>query len=138
MTSVDACGVTFVSKHNDLPLLTGVLNLEIGCFLVLRKLVFVSFCVVVWVLFSVFSIFCITSLVSATPRNHLEIGFASPKMTVIFFFLYQELYGSIHLRVITDMKFILYVKDYDMWSLNMPLSLTCFHALKLSNIVTKS
>ena len=31
---------------------------------------FVSFCVVVWVLFSVFSIFCITSLVSATPRNH--------------------------------------------------------------------
>ena len=41
-----------------------------GCFLVLRKLLFVSFCVVVWVLFSVFSIFCITSLVSATPRNH--------------------------------------------------------------------
>ena len=43
---------------------------ERGCFLVLRKLLFVSFCVVVWVLFSVFSIFCITSLVSATPRNH--------------------------------------------------------------------
>ena len=42
----------------------------LGCFLVLRKLLFVSFCVVVWVLFSVFSIFCITSLVSATPRNH--------------------------------------------------------------------
>ena len=42
----------------------------IGCFLVLRKLLLVSFCVVVWVLFSVFSIFCITSLVSATPRNH--------------------------------------------------------------------
>ena len=41
-----------------------------GCFLVLRTLLFVSFCVVVWVLFSVFSIFCITSLVSATPRNH--------------------------------------------------------------------
>ena len=41
-----------------------------GCFLVLRKLLLVSFCVVVWVLFSVFSIFCITSLVSATPRNH--------------------------------------------------------------------
>ena len=45
---------------------------ENGCFLVLRKLLFVSFCVVVWVLFSVFSIFCITSLVSATPRNHPE------------------------------------------------------------------
>ena len=41
-----------------------------GCFLVLQKLLLVSFCVVVWVLFSVFSIFCITSLVSATPRNH--------------------------------------------------------------------
>ena len=41
-----------------------------GCFLVLRKLLSVRFCVVVWVLFSVFSIFCITSLVSATPRNH--------------------------------------------------------------------
>ena len=41
-----------------------------GCFLVLRKLLLVSFCVVVWVLFSVFSIFCITSLVSVTPRNH--------------------------------------------------------------------
>ena len=68
MTSVDACGVTFVSKHNDLPLLTGVLN--------------------------------------------LEIGFASPKMTVTFF-LYQELYGNIHLRVIIDTIFILYVKDYD-------------------------
>ena len=93
MTSVDACGVTFVSKHNYLPLLTGVLK---------------------W-----------------------QIGFASPKITVSFFG-YQELYGSIHLRVITDMKFILYVKDYDMWSLNMPLSLTCFHALKLWNIVTKS
>ena len=49
---------------------------ELGCFLVLRKLLFVSFCVVVWVLFSVFSIFCITSLVSATPRNHRElVGF---------------------------------------------------------------
>ena len=45
-----------------------------GCFLVLRKLLFVSFCVVVWVLFSVFSIFCITSLVSATPRNHRKKG----------------------------------------------------------------
>ena len=45
---------------------------EKGCFLVLRKLLLVSFCVVVWVLFSVFSIFCITSLVSATPRNHRE------------------------------------------------------------------
>ena len=43
-----------------------------GCFLVLRKLLLVRFCVVVWVLFSVFSIFCITSLVSATPRNHLK------------------------------------------------------------------
>ena len=42
----------------------------VGCFLVLRKLLFVSFCIVVWVMFSVFSIFCITSLVSATPRNH--------------------------------------------------------------------
>ena len=41
-----------------------------GVFLGVRKLLFVSFCVVVWVLFSVFSIFCITSLVSATPRNH--------------------------------------------------------------------
>ena len=41
-----------------------------GCFLVLWKLLFVSFCVVVWVLFSGFSIFCIMSLVSATPRNH--------------------------------------------------------------------
>ena len=30
MTSVDACGVTFVSKHNYLPLLTGVLNWQIG------------------------------------------------------------------------------------------------------------
>ena len=45
-----------------------------GCFLVLRTLLFVSFCVVVWVLFSVFSIFCITSLVSATPRNHHKTG----------------------------------------------------------------
>ena len=45
---------------------------DFGCFLVLRKLLFVSFCVVVWVLFSVFSIFCITSLVSATPRNHQD------------------------------------------------------------------
>ena len=43
---------------------------SLGCFLVLRKLLFGSFCAVVWVLFSVFSIFCITSLVSATPRNH--------------------------------------------------------------------
>ena len=51
-----------------------------GCFLVLRKLLLVSFCVVVWVLFSVFSIFCITSLVSATPRNHQKRrgGFLSP------------------------------------------------------------
>ena len=48
-----------------------VKDMEIkGCFLVLRKLLSVRFCVVVWVLFSVFSIFCITSLVSATPRNH--------------------------------------------------------------------
>ena len=31
-----------------------------GCFLVLRKLLFVSYCFVVWVLFSVFSVFCIT------------------------------------------------------------------------------
>ena len=30
MTSVDACGVTLVFKHNYLPLLTGVLNLQIG------------------------------------------------------------------------------------------------------------
>ena len=46
----------------------------VTAFLVLRKLLFVSFCVVVWVLFSVFSIFCITSLVSATPRNHQIMG----------------------------------------------------------------
>ena len=45
-----------------------------GCFLVLRKLLLVSFCVVVWVFFSVFSIFCITSLVCATPRNHRDSG----------------------------------------------------------------
>ena len=49
-----------------------------GCFLVLRKLLLVSFCVVVWVLFSVFSIFCITSLVSATPRNYPHKG--EPKL----------------------------------------------------------
>ena len=52
---------------------SGVINVHFkptGCFLVLRKLLLVSFCVVVWVLFSVFSIFCITSLVSATPRNY--------------------------------------------------------------------
>ena len=30
MTSVDACGFTFVSKNNYLPFLTGVLNLQIG------------------------------------------------------------------------------------------------------------
>ena len=30
MTRVDARGVTFVSKHNYLPLLTGVLHLQIG------------------------------------------------------------------------------------------------------------
>ena len=48
-----------------------MMTIMMGCFLVLRTLLFVSFCVVVWVLFSVFSIFCITSLVSATPRNHL-------------------------------------------------------------------
>ena len=47
MTSVDACGVTFVFKHNYLPLLTGVLN--------------------------------------------LQIGFASPKMTVNFFFIAELL-----------------------------------------------
>ena len=43
---------------------------------------------VVWVLFSVFSIFCITSLVSATPRNHrfcynlliVSPGSLSPKL----------------------------------------------------------
>ena len=33
---------------------------SVGCFLVLRKLLFVSYCFVVWVLFSVFSVFCIT------------------------------------------------------------------------------
>ena len=54
------------SRASQTMLFVGIL----GCFLVLRKLLFVSFCVVVWVLFSVFSIFCITSLVSATPRNH--------------------------------------------------------------------
>ena len=48
---------------------------KMGCFLVLRKLLLVSFCVVVWVLFSVFSIFCITSLVSATPRNPRKMSF---------------------------------------------------------------
>ena len=46
---------------------------KMGCFLVLQKLLLVRFCVVVWVLFSVFSIFCITSLVSATPRNHQKM-----------------------------------------------------------------
>ena len=30
MTSVDACGFTFVSKNNYLPFLAGVLNLQIG------------------------------------------------------------------------------------------------------------
>ena len=44
MTSVDACGVTFVSKHNDLPLLTGVLNLEIG-FASLKMTVIFFFCI---------------------------------------------------------------------------------------------
>ena len=56
---------------------------EKGCFLVLRKLLLVSFCVVVWVLFSVFSIFCITSLVSATPRNHREKPLTSSRDAVI-------------------------------------------------------
>ena len=63
MTSVDACGVTLVFKHNYLPLLTGVLN--------------------------------------------LQIGFASPKMTV-------NLYIYIYIYIYQDTIFILYVKDDDM------------------------
>ena len=81
--------------------LRGGLN---GCFLVLRKLLFVSFCVVVWVLFSVFSIFCITSLVSATPRNHrLNRGFTvyifrfmfTSSLPFITHFLYVQGYALI-------------------------------------------
>ena len=30
MTSVDACGITFLFKHNYLPFLASVLNLQIG------------------------------------------------------------------------------------------------------------
>ena len=51
-----------------------------GFFLVLRKLLLVRFCVVVWVLFSVFSILCITSLVSATPRSHPLFAFTAVKL----------------------------------------------------------
>ena len=40
-----------------------------GCFLVLRKPLLVRYCVEVWVLFSVFSIFCITSFGDRTIRN---------------------------------------------------------------------
>ena len=65
-------------------------------FLVLRKLLLVRFCVVVWVLFSVFSIFCITSLVSATPRNHhkskklhLLYPYPIPVQTLIPYFRWQ-------------------------------------------------
>ena len=55
----------------------------------LRKLLFVSFCVVVWVLFSVFSIFCITSLVSATPRNHPVLGEALSRVQPLTFLVYN-------------------------------------------------
>ena len=34
---------------------------DLGCFLVLWKLLLVRFCVVIWILFSAFSVFCITS-----------------------------------------------------------------------------
>ena len=42
---------------------------NLGCFLVLRKPLLVSFCVVVWVLFSVFWIFCFTSFGDQTIRS---------------------------------------------------------------------
>ena len=45
---------------------------NVECFLVVRKLLLVCFCVVVWVLFSVFPIFSMTSFGDCTRPQHQE------------------------------------------------------------------
>ena len=52
-----------------------------GCFLVLWKPLLVRFCLVVWVLFGAFSIFCMTSFgVCTRPQHQSEI---LPKYSVV-------------------------------------------------------
>ena len=65
---------------------------NVGFFWLLRKPLLVRFCFVVWVLFSVFPIFCITSFgdmhSSATPRYNQNILLSYPKrmrITRLFF-----------------------------------------------------
>ena len=66
---------------------------DLGCFLVLWKLLLVRFCVVIWILFSVFSAFCITSfhdchhLQYQETTNILEKSFTpSHHQTFLLFF----------------------------------------------------
>ena len=47
--------------------------LNIQCFVVMWKLLLVRHCFVVWPLFSVFSIFCVTSFSDCTFQQHQEI-----------------------------------------------------------------
>ena len=49
------------------------------CFLVLRWLLLVRFCVVVWVFFSVFSVCCITSFGDCARPQHQETTTAEPR-----------------------------------------------------------
>ena len=49
-----------------------------SCFLVLRKLLLVRFCFVVWVLFRVFSIFCNTVFVNRVHPQHQETAQKRP------------------------------------------------------------
>ena len=62
----------------------GMLTPFSGCFLVLWKPLLVHFCVVVWVLFSVISVFCIASLLHKMARKQQAIATT----------LYEELQAS--------------------------------------------
>ena len=62
----------------------GMLTPFSGCFLVLWKPLLVDFCVVVWVLFSVISVFCIASLMHKMARKQQAIATT----------LYEELQAS--------------------------------------------
>ena len=79
----------------------------------LRKLLFVSFCVVVWVLFSVFSIFCITSLVSAKNPHPVQTYHQERKVK------HKQILSSIDHKNMWDKhvtsKLLISLKHWNLW-----------------------
>ena len=68
--SLELAHVSLFAGYWDLEAATNTRH--VGCFFVMRKLLLVSYCYLVWILFSVFLIFCITSFCGCTRPQHKE------------------------------------------------------------------